>query len=284
MWEYSKEVMDHFLNPRNVGEIPDADVVAEVGNITCGDALKLYLKIEDDRITDARFKTFGCASAIASSSVLTEMIKGKTLQEAERITEDDIARELQGLPEAKMHCSVMGRQALEKALAIHRGQILPEELGGQVVCHCFGVTEKTIERAVRDHGLATVDEVTHYTKAGGACGRCHSDIESVIQRVRAEAEGKARKAPEDTRPKAPGTMTNIQRMKKIMEVIDSEIRPMLKQDGGDLELVDVDGRNVLVSFRGLCVGCPSSSATLKEVVEKRLKDLVDPWIEVQEVR
>ncbi|WP_416197863.1 MAG: Fe-S cluster assembly scaffold protein NifU [Sporanaerobacter sp.] len=113
---YSEKVMDHFRNPRNVGEIPNADGVGEVGNPKCGDIMKMYLKIEDGIIVDAKFKTFGCGSAIASSSMATEMIKGKSINEAMKISNKAVAEALDGLPPVKMHCSVLAEQAIKSAL------------------------------------------------------------------------------------------------------------------------------------------------------------------------
>ena len=122
MWDYSEKVMDHYRNPRNVGTIDDADAIGSAGSLTCGDQLKIYLKIKDNIVTDAKFQTFGCGSAVASSSILTEMIIGKTIDEVRKITNKDIADELGGLPPEKMHCSVMGREALEDALKRPVGQ------------------------------------------------------------------------------------------------------------------------------------------------------------------
>src|SRR5512137_885087 len=164
MWEYTDKVKEHFLNPHNVGEVENPDGEAEVGSLACGDALKLTFKLDENkRITEAKFKTFGCASAIASSSALTEIVKGMTLEEASKVTNQDIARYLGGLPEQKMHCSVMGREALEAAIANYRnGQTGKRELQGRVVCVCFGVTENEIERVVRENNLKTADDVTNY--------------------------------------------------------------------------------------------------------------------------
>jgi len=272
MWEYTEKVKEHFLNPRNAGEVRDANAVGEVGSMACGDALKLSMKInENGVIEDVGFQTFGCASAIASASALTEMLKGKSVEEAEKITNRDIAEFLGGLPREKMHCSVLGRQALEAALANFRG-ILPQKEEGEIVCECFGVTDRQIEQAIRENALATVDEVTNYTKAGGGCGRCHDKIQEILGQVHAE-----RKRPE--RPR----LSNIQKIRLIEETIDREIRPSLKRDGGDIELIDVEGDRVLVATRGACAACRASEQTLKNFVESKLKELVWPELVVEEV-
>lgn len=183
MWEYTDKVKDHFLNPRNVGKIDDADGIGEVGSLACGDALRLYFKLDQNgKIMDAKFQTFGCASAIASSSALTEMLKGLTLEEAQKISNEDIAQFLGGLPKEKMHCSVMGRDALEKAIDYYRGEAEKKQ-EGKIVCECFGVTDLEIERTVRENNLRTIEDVTDYIKAGGGCGQCHEQIQEIIDSV-----------------------------------------------------------------------------------------------------
>jgi len=158
MWEYTDKVKEHFMNPRNVGVIEDADGIGEVGSIACGDALKLMFNVNDEKkIEEVKFQTFGCASAIASSSALTEMLKGLTIEEAGKITNDDIAEFLGGLPKEKMHCSVMGRDALEKAISYCRRE--PEkEKEGEIVCECFGVTDVEIKRAVTENNLKSIED------------------------------------------------------------------------------------------------------------------------------
>jgi NifU-like protein len=274
MWEYTDKVKEHFRNPRNVGEIQQADGVGEVGSMACGDALKLTFKVGDDgRIVDARFKTFGCASAIASASALTELLKGKTIEEAEQITNDHIAEYLGGLPKEKMHCSVMGQEALEKAIACYRGD--PEKKRpGKIVCECFGVTDIQIERAAVDHSLKTIEEITNYIKAGGGCGNCHEHIQEILDRV----SGAQAERPPQTKP-----LTNIQKIRLIEETLEREIKPALNQDGGDIQLVDVDGNRVIVKLKGRCAACAMSNITLKDYVESKLKELVAQELVVEEV-
>ncbi len=276
MWEYTDKVNDHFRNPRNVGvvENPDGDGLA--GSLACGDALRLTFKLDDEgRISEAKFQTFGCASAIASSSALTEMLIGKTIEEAEKITNKDIIDYLGELPKQKVHCSVMGREALEAAIYNYRtGKKLNRELDGEVVCHCFGVTDKTIEKFVRDEKLTTAEQVADACKAGSGCGQCVPEIEAIIQRVMDEEKARAEKKPQ---------MTQLQKIRLIEETINREIRPILRRDGGDLELHDVDGDRVLVKFVGACVSCPVSSVTLKDVVENKLRETVSDDIVVEAV-
>jgi NifU-like protein len=279
MWDYTEKVKDHFLNPRNVGEIEGPDGAGEVGSLACGDALRLTFKLDENRrIKDVKFKTFGCASAIASSSALTEIIKGMTLEEAEKVTNQDIANYLGGLPEEKMHCSVMGREALESAIANYRGQkVIKEDF--EIICKCFGVTDREIIKAIRENDLKTVEQVTYYTKAGGGCGQCHPKIEAIIEKVRKEMEKEAPPPKPEKRK-----LTNIQKIKLIEETLGREIIPALKADGGDLDLIDIEGNKVLVALRGKCSFCPSSEFTLKQYVETKLKEFVSDDIEVEEVR
>ena len=185
MWNYTDKVMDHFMNPRNVGEIENPDGFGEVGNAACGDALRLTFKLDEDgRIADIKFKTFGCASAIASSSALTELVKGMTLDEAKKVTNQDIVKLLGELPEAKMHCSVMGMEALQAAIAQYRGEPNPfendREHEGKLVCKCFGVSDVKILKVARENNLHRASEVTNYCKAGGACGACLGEIQRLL--------------------------------------------------------------------------------------------------------
>jgi len=282
MWEYTDKVRDHFFNPRNVGEIPDADGTGEVGSLACGDALKLTFKLDEKgKIIDARFKTFGCASAIASSSVLTEIIKGMTIEEASRVTNKDIADYLGGLPEQKMHCSVMGREALEAAIENYRtGGTKKHELEGRVVCTCFGVTEKEIERVIRENDLTTVEQVTNYCKAGGGCGGCRGEIEKIIERVQGEKAKVMTMAP----PKKGQKLTNIQKIQLIQQTINEQIRPTLRADGGNIELIDVDGNKVIVALRGMCAQCALANITMKDLVEAKLREFVSDELYVEEVK
>ena len=277
MWEYSSKVKEHFTNPKNVGSIENADAIGEAGALSCGDKLKLYLKIENNKITDAKFQTFGCGSAVAASSVLTEMLIGKTLDEAKKITNKQIADELDGLPPEKMHCSVMGREALEDALKNYYddedwSELSEEEIqeGSQIICHCYGVTEKEIIDAILNNGAKTFDDVSKITSAGLACGRCRENIKTIISKY-VKSDVKA-------------VLTPVQKIIKINNIIETVISPELQKDFGDIELINVEGNNVYVQLKGHCSQCANAKITLKNFVETKLKELVDDDITVFEER
>jgi len=281
MWEYTDKVKAYFENPPNIGEVENPDGIGEVGSLACGDALKLTFKLDENKkIKEAKFQTFGCASAIASSSALTELIIGKTLEEAGKITNKDIAAFLGGLPKEKMHCSVLGEQALTAAIAYYQGQSLPKIEEGEIVCECFGVTNSEIEKVIRQNNLKTREEVTNYTKAGGGCESCHGKIEEILTRILKEEKKPAETPP----PPISRPLTNIQKMKLIEETLEREIRPALRADGGDIDLIDIEGNKVLVALRGSCSSCRAAEVTLKQYVETKFKEFVSPEISVEEVK
>ena len=286
MWNYSKKVQDYFVHPHNAGPLADANAIGEVGSIACGDALKLYLKINDQGVIEkASFETFGCASAIASSSVLTDMVIGMKVDDALKITNADIAKALDGLPREKMHCSVMGQEALEAAIRQWKGEpAMPRtQEEGKLVCKCFNVTDQTIIRAIRENHLKTVDDVTAFTKAGGGCGECRDEIAEILE-AELKREGETIEQPvKKPAEEKPAGLSNLQRMQKVMEVINM-IRPQLQADGGEIELVDINGKVVSVRLQGSCHGCAASQVTLHQVIEQILRQQVEPDIVIEEAQ
>lgn len=278
MWNYSETVKDHFFNPRNAKALADANGIGDVGSISCGDALRLTLKVNEqtDIIEDAGFQTFGCGSAIASSSALTELIIGKTVDQAAQLTNQEIVDYLGGLPPEKMHCSVMGQEALEAAIANYRGIELKadDHEEGKLICRCFAVDEGKITRAVEKHALTNIEDVINYTKAGGACTSCHEKIEIVIDAVMSKkksAETACSSASSFvTAPVAEMGLTSEaneespeskQLTQKVMEIINN-LRPYLQVDGGDVSLVQASNNLIIVSLSGACTGCMMTDITL----------------------
>jgi NifU-like protein len=275
MWDYSDKVKEHFFSPRNAGPLVDANGVGDVGSISCGDALRLMLRVnpQSDVIEDAHFQTFGCGSAIASSSALTEMIKGMHIDDALKVSNQDIADYLDGLPPEKMHCSVMGREALQAAIANYRGESWSDDHEeGALICKCFAIDAVLIEQTVRANSLSSVQEVINYTKAGGGCCACHEGIEEILARVVAERGESFQPQPVVMEEKKPAKLTNLQRIRRIEETLE-KIRPQLQRDHGDIELVDVDGKTVYVNMTGACAGCQLESLTLQGVQEKLMQAL-----------
>lgn len=187
-WLYSEKVKEHFMKPRNI-LMDEADFKEDgkglIGNIKCGDQMVMYIKVDKARevITDIKWKTYGCASAIASTSILSEMAKGRTLDDAYRITSKDIAKELGGLPEHKIHCSVLGDKALRAAIDdyyVRQGR--PDKVRAEkehIICQCLGITDKEIEDAVLE-GARTYVELQEKTKIGTVCGKCRGKAEKLL--------------------------------------------------------------------------------------------------------
>jgi len=303
MWDYTDKVLELFYDPKNQGAIEETGeagvklATGEVGSIACGDALRLHLKVEEatDKILDARFQTFGCTSAIASSSALTEMVKGLTLDEALGVTNKEIADYLGGLPEAKMHCSVMGQEALEAAIYNYRGIALEahDDEEGVLICSCFGITDAKIKKAVAQNNLFSAEQVTNYVKAGGGCGSCLTKIDDIIREVKQEAANKnLYRYKANAKTEIPNSkfiagqqkpLTTVQKIALIQKVLDEEVRPVLIADGGDVELYDVEGDKIKVILKGACGSCSSSTATLKIAIEARLRDRISKEIIVEAV-
>ena len=205
---------------------------------------------------------------------------------------------LDGLPREKMHCSVMGQEALEAAIRNWKGEpAMPHaQEEGKLVCKCFNVTDQTIIKAIRENNLTTLEDITAFTKAGGACGTCLDEISEILEEeLRRQGKGEAaagvaqtiaqneKVAASHTEKAAPAGLTNIERMQKVMAAMQL-IRPQLQADGGDVRLVDISGKVVSVELTGHCGGCPASQATLHQVIESILRMQVEPDIVVKEVK
>jgi NifU-like protein len=209
------------------------------------------------------------------------MIIGKSVDEVRKITNKDIADELGGLPPEKMHCSVMGYEALEDALKHYgdEGYIdLDEILGNKpeqkekIICTCFQVSENMIWDAIKQNGLKTVEEVTNYTKAGGACGKCKEVIQDIIDTYYHKEKTETEK------------LTPTQWILKVNNIIETQISPELQKDGGDIELVDIKNKTVYVKLKGRCSGCKNSTMTLKNFAQKTLQESLGTDVTVIEVK
>lgn len=305
-WDYSEKTRQLFIDcitrqpGTHMGEIKDPDGFGRHGSIACGDALEFYFKVEKnpddprkDKIIEARFMTFGCTSAIASSEALCRLVesKGYTPIQALGITNADIVDYLEGLPPEKLHCSVMGAEALQAAVvdwARKRGVPIAElglnpdilkEDEGRLVCKCFNLTEPYIKRKIKEMNLKNVEEVSSAIKAGGACGTCRYEPGG-IQDMLDEIWGKQ---PKGESSQARKGKTPFQLAKEIEQVLELEIAPILGLEGGGIEIVEIRGKKVYVSLHGACSGCAGATMTLRFLVEERLRALVDPEIQVIEV-
>ncbi len=266
MWNYSEKVKDHFFHPRNAKVVEQANAIGDVGSLSCGDALRLMLRVDPvtEVIEEAGFQTFGCGSAIASSSALTELIIGRTLTEAAQLTNKQIADYLDGLPPEKMHCSVMGQEALRAAIAQFRGEAPQADHDeGALICKCFGVDEGHIRRAVMENGLTTLEDVINYTKAGGGCTSCHEKIEQTLADILS-------RQPLVSAAQAP--VERDENWRAVEEVI-AGLRPHIQADGGDMRLLEVKDKQVTVALSGSCSGCMMTDMTLAWLQQKLIERL-----------
>lgn len=321
-WEYSEKTKQLFMDAvhgkpgTHLGEIEDPDGFGEHGSIACGDALRFTFRVKrhptdptKDIITEARYLTFGCTSAIAASEALCALIEqgSHTPIEALKITNKDIVAYLEGLPRQKIHCSVMGAEALEAAVfnwAQKRGVDLQslgvdlhadERAEGRMVCKCFSLSEPYIRRKIKELNLHTIAEITNAIKAGGACMSCHhvpGGLQDLLDETWGAADNKLKVLPQlpvlGTAPAAPTApikqegpvLSSYQFDKKVEKAIDEYVRPMLKNDGGDVEIVDIKDMLVYCRLTGACQGCAGAAQTLRMLVEQTLKEMVDERIRV----
>lgn len=317
-WEYSEKTKQLFMDAvhgkpgTHLGEIEDPDGVGEHGSISCGDAMRFTFRVErhptdptQDVITAARYLTFGCTSAIATSEALCEMIeKGRyTPIRSLSISNQDIVDFVGGLPEQKIHCSVMGAEALEAAVfnwAQRRGVDL-EKLGvdlhpgekeeGRVVCKCFSMTEPYLKRKIKELNLRTIGDITNAVKAGGACMACHhtpGGLQDLLDEIwgpntrelKILSPGEVQMPLPAREPNEPTNLSPYQFSKKVEKVLDQYVRPMLVRDGGDLEVVDIKDLIVYCKLQGACQGCGNANVTMKMMIERTLKEMVDDRVRV----
>jgi NifU-like protein len=308
LWEqYSTKVNDRMTNPRYLGEITEEDaerlgaklVVADWGAEVCGDAIRLYWVVDPktDKILDARYKTFGCGTAIASSDVMAEMCIGKTVDEALRITNLDVERALRddenkaAIPPQKMHCSVMAYDVIKKAASTYKGVDMSSIEEEDIVCSCARVSLRTIKDVIRLNDLKTVEEIANYTKAGAFCKSCvrpggHEKrryyLVDILKEVRQEMDNE--KLTSFAEEREFRKMTLIQKHKSVEQVLNEKVRPVLLKEGGNLEVIDMkenDGTvDVYINYLGACKGCPSSKTGTHAYVEGTLRQELDDSVRV----
>ncbi|ECP6155030.1 iron-sulfur cluster assembly scaffold protein NifU [Campylobacter jejuni] len=310
--EYSQKVQDRMNNPQHMGEFSEEDakarnaklIVADFGAESCGDAVRLFWLVDEktDKIIDAKFKSFGCGTAIASSDTMVDLCIGKTVDEAVKITNLDVEFAMRDNPETpavppqKMHCSVMAYDVIKQAAAHYKG-ISPEDFEDQIiVCECARVSLGTIKEVIKLNDLHSVEEITQYTKAGAFCKSCikpggHEKrdyyLVDILAETRAEIDREKLKNTMNS-DVAFDEMTVVGQLKAVESVLDAEIRPMLHNDGGDLEVIDIQKAegaaiDVYIRYLGACSGCSSGSGATLYAIETILQEELSPNIRVMPV-
>lgn len=306
LWEhYSQQVVDRMNQPRFRGELTEEDavrkggklIVADWGAESCGDTVRLYWIVDEKTgtILDARFKSFGCGTAIASSDVMAEMCIGKTVDEAVKITNLDVEFALRdepakpAVPPQKMHCSVMAYDVIKKAASLYSGKEMKDYDEDEIVCECARVSLSTIKEVIRLNDLKTVEEITEYTKAGAFCKSCirpggHEKrkyyLEDILRETRREMEkekGEKSEIPFES-------LTLVQKLRRIESVLDESVRPLLARDGGGLEIEDVREENgelqLYIGYRGACRGCAAGQAGTMMMIQQKLREQLSEKINV----
>ncbi|MFP4364444.1 MAG: iron-sulfur cluster assembly scaffold protein [Spirochaetia bacterium] len=308
LWEqYSNKVAQRMDNPKHMGELTEADaeaknaelIIADWGAESCGDAVRLFWLVDPktQEIVDARFKSFGCGTAIASSDMMAELCIGKTVNEAVKITNVDVEKALRdddetpAVPPQKMHCSVMAYDVIKKAASVYKGIDVEEFEKEEIVCECAHVSLNTIQEVINLNDLKTVEEITQYTKAGAFCKSCvrpggHETrkyyLVDILKDTRAEMEkAQVRKMSE---AKDFSSMNLIQKHRAVEQVLDEKVRKMLLADGGSVEVVDMRAKSgkieVYIQYQGACMGCPSSTGGTLRAIESALQKNLDENISV----
>jgi NifU-like protein len=306
--EYSQKVTDLMNNPQNMGEITEEQakemgatlIVADFGAESCGDAVRLYWAVhpKSDVIMQSKFKSFGCGTAIASSDTMAELCKGKTVDEAVKITNIDVEKAMRDTPDVpavppqKMHCSVMAYDVIKKAAAQYKGvdmESFEEEI---IVCECARVTLSTLREVIRLNDLTTVEQIADYTKAGAFCKSCirpggHEAKDIYLVDLLEEYEKEKLSKAADASGQGGASfekMSIVQRIKAVDKVIDENIRQMLIMDGGDMEILDIKDNgehiDIYIRYLGACNGCASSSTGTLFAIENILKEKLDQNIRV----
>ena len=313
LWDaYSNKVSERMDNPTHLGVLTQKDaeargaklIVADYGAESCGDAVRLYWLVDsNDVIIDAKFKSFGCGTAIASSDMMVELCLGKKVQDAVKITNLDVERALRddpdtpAVPGQKMHCSVMAYDVIKKAAGMYLGKSEEDFEDEIIVCECARVSLSTIKEVIKLNDLKSVEEITNYTKAGAFCKSCikpggHEKREyylvDILADVRSEMDREALK--DNVAKSASGElafkdMTMVQKVKAVDSIIDEQVRPMLMMDGGNMEILDIkdssDGHiDVYIRYLGACSGCASGATGTLYAIESVLQENLDPNIRV----
>ncbi len=236
---------DHHRRPRNLGKLLNASVSGDIGSIVAGDALRFYLKVEDGRISQARFQVFNASDQVAAASAVTELVIGRTLDEALALRPTDICHHLGGLDPCDLPAQIWGLEGLRAAIAVHRSELpeADEELD-PVLCRCHGIPEETVRQSIRVMDLTEVQDVVDATGAGTGCGSCRADI----PRLLADKDGAAAKPAE---PRRAGPTGRIPTLRRIQELVSGKIQPQAQVHGGSIELWDFDGTVVTASVQGL---------------------------------